>query len=61
MIVDHFDNEPEVSCDNCMKPQLPHKEYTTEAINVCQCLEEMIAVNSKVNVKQLALTFKGSK
>jgi superfamily II DNA helicase RecQ len=65
VIVDHFDNEPEVSCerscDNCMKPQLPHKEYTTEAINVCQCLEEMIAVNAKVNVKKLALTFKGSK
>lgn len=37
------------------------KEYTTEANNVCCCVEEMCAIDAKINVKYLALTFKGSK
>ena len=44
-----------------MKPPLNHKDYTAEAISACQCLKEMTIINSKINVKQLAVTFKGSK
>lgn len=66
LIMDYFDDKSEVnckaSCDNCLKtPPPPPKEYTTEAINLCLCLEEMLTINAKINVKQLALTFKGSK
>ncbi|XP_028412058.1 ATP-dependent helicase SGS1-like, partial [Dendronephthya gigantea] len=64
LILQYFDDDSEVvcnSCDNCRKPTSAFVEYTQQAINVCQCLEEMIVINPKINVKQLALTFKGSK
>ena len=65
LILQYFDDDSEVvcknSCDNCRKPTSAFIEYTQQAINVCQCLEEMIVINPKINVKQLALTFKGSK
>ena len=66
LIMDYFDDKSEVnckaSCDNCLKtPPPPPKEYTTEAINLCLCLEEILTINAKINVKQLALSFKGSK
>ena len=64
-ILEYLDNESQISCeancDNCMKPPLNHGDYSSEAISACQCLKEMITINSKINVKQLALTFKGSK
>ena len=52
LFVDYFDDKAEVnckaSCDNCLRtpPPLP-KEYTTEAINLCLCLEEMLTINCK--------------
>ena len=65
LILEYLDNDSQVSCkgncDNCMKPPLNHKDYTAEAISACQCLKEVIIINSKINVKQLPLTFKGSK
>ena len=65
LILEYFDDGFDIncneSCDNCLTtPPLP-KDYTMETINTCICLEEMLAVNAKINVKQLVLTFKGSK
>jgi ATP-dependent DNA helicase RecQ len=65
LIMEHFNDESEIkcdeSCDNCLKVPSAPKEYTKEAINVCICVEEMITMNAKINVRQLALTYKGSK
>ena len=65
LIMEYFDDKSELnceaSCDNCLKTPPQPKEYTTEAINLCLCVEEMLVINPKINVKQLALTFKGSK
>ena len=64
-ILEYFSDTSEVkcnrSCDNCEKPIPALKDYTTEAINICSCLEELMIVDPKINVRQLALTFKGSK
>ena len=63
--MEYFDDKSELnceaSCDNCLKTPPQPKEYTTEAINLCLCVEEMLVIIPKINVKQLALTFKGSK
>jgi bloom syndrome protein len=64
-LMEYFDNETEANCnrtcDNCLKTPPAIKDYTNEAINVCHCVQEMLAVNANVNVKQVALAFKGSK
>ncbi len=65
LILEYFDDQFDVncneSCDNCLTtPPLP-KDYTMETINTWLCLKEMLTVNSKINVKQLVFTFKGSK
>jgi hypothetical protein len=63
--MEYFDNETEANCnrtcDNSLKTPPAIKDYTNEAINVCHCVQEMLAVNANVNVKQVALAFKGSK
>jgi ATP-dependent DNA helicase RecQ len=65
LILEYFDENSaancEGSCNNCFKPPPVPKEYTTEAINVCLCFEEMCKIYAKINARQLALTFKGSK
>ena len=64
-LMEYFDDETEANCngtcDNCSKTPPAIKDYTNESINVCHCVEEMLAVNAKINVKQVALAFKGSK
>ena len=64
-IMEYFDDKSTIqcegSCDNCLRPPSPPKDYTTEAIKICHCVEEMFLINAKINVRQLALTFKGSK
>ena len=64
-IMEYFDDNSTVqcegSCDNCLKPPSVPKDYTNEAIKLCYCVEEMSLINAKINVRQLALTFKGSK
>lgn len=65
LILEYFGENAAVNCerrcDNCLKPPSVPKEYTAEATNVCLCVEEMCQINAKINVRQLALTFKGSK
>ena len=65
LIMNHFDDQSEINCnggcDNCLKTPAVPRDFTTETVNMCLCVEEMLAVNAKINVKQLALTFKGSK
>ena len=65
LILEYFNDASEVDCnrrcDNCLKPLPALKDYTREAINMCICVEEMKIVHPKINVRQLALTFKGSK
>jgi superfamily II DNA helicase RecQ len=65
LILEYFDDETEVNCgggcDNCLTTPTSPREFTTEAINACLCLEKMMTITPKINVKQLALTFKGSK
>ena len=65
MIMEHFDDNTEVSCnktcDNCATPSCAQKEYTKEANMVCNCLQEMQQLTSTITTKQLGLTFKGSK
>ena len=41
--------------------KLPLKDYSKEAIILCECIKEMQALNPKITIRQLALTFKGSK
>ena len=48
LILEYFNDASQVDC-------------TREAINMCICVEEMIVIHPKINVQQLALTFKGSK
>ena len=65
IILQHFNDESDVicggNCDNCANPTTPQREYTKEAIQLCQCLEEMLVITPLVTTRQLALTFKGSK
>ena len=65
MIMDYFDDKSKVfcdkNCDNCLKIPPTQRNLTKEAIGVCHCVNEMLAVNAKINTRQLALTFKGSK
>ncbi|XP_028418503.1 uncharacterized protein LOC114543889 [Dendronephthya gigantea] len=65
IIMDYFDDKSKVvcdkNCDNCLKMPPTQRNLTKEAINICQCVKEMQSVNAKISVKQLALTFKGSK
>jgi RecQ family ATP-dependent DNA helicase len=65
LIMVHFGDKSNVvcggTCDNCSNPTPPLKEYTSEALMVCKCLEELILVQPLVSIRQLALTFKGSK
>lgn len=65
IIMQHFNDNSDFicggNCDNCANPATPQKEYTKEAIQVCQCLEEMQVITPLVTTRQLALTFKGSK
>ncbi len=65
IIMDYFDDKSKVvcdkNCDNCLKIPPTQRNLTKEAINICHCVRDMQAVNAKINVKQLALTFKGSK
>ena len=64
-IMDYFDDnsavECEKGCDNCTKPCVQLKDYSKEAIILCECIKEMQALNPKITIRQLALTFKGSK
>ena len=64
-IMDYFDDNSAVKCekgcDNCTKPCVPLKEYTKEAIILCECMKEMQAIHPAITIRQLALTFKGSK
>ena len=50
-----------VETDNCANPTITRKEYTKEAIQLCQCLEEMLIITLLTTTRQLALTFKGCK
>ncbi len=63
--MEHFNNATDVncngSCDNCVTPNASPKDYTKEAILLCNCVEEMQTLTLNVTTKQLALTFKGSK
>ena len=63
--MEYFDDETEANCngtcDNCLKMPPAIKNYMNESINLCHCVQEMLAINAKINVKQVALTFKGSK
>jgi superfamily II DNA helicase RecQ len=65
LIMVHFGDKSNVvcggTCDNCSNPTPPLKEYTSEALMVCKCLEEMILAQPLVSIRQLALTFEGSK
>ena len=58
--MEYFDDETESncngSCENCLKTPPIIKDNT-----LCHCVKEMISVNAKINIKQIALTFKGSK
>ena len=65
IIMDYFDDKSKAvcdkNCDNCLKVPPAQRNLTKEAINICQCVKDMQVVNAKINVIQLALTFKGSK
>ena len=61
ILMEYFDDESETSCDSCLKTPPTIKDYTSETINLCHCVQEMISVNAKINMKQIALAFKGSK
>ena len=65
IIMEHFNDATDVncngSCDNCVTPNASPKDYTKEAILLCNCVEEMQTLTQNVTTKQLALTFKGSK
>ena len=65
LIMAHFGDKSNVvcggTCDNCTNPTPPLKEYTNEALIICKCLEEMTHLQPLVSIRQLALTFRGSK
>ena len=65
IIMEHFDDQSDVNCnmmcDNCSSVTRPLKDYTNEALVICECLDEMKRVNPLVTIRQLALTFKESK
>ena len=65
ILMEYFNDESETncngSCDNCLKTPPTIKDYTSEIINLCHCVQEMISVNAKINIKQIACAFKGSK
>lgn len=67
LILRHFDEEfkPEDchnQCDNCHRPgNVIQHDITSDAKQVIQLLQEMMAVNSRVTPSQLRDTWKGKK
>jgi RecQ family ATP-dependent DNA helicase len=65
IIMEHFDDKSDVhcerGCDNCTKPDVPLKDYTKDAVTLCQCAKEMLVVCPAITIRQLALTLRGSK
>ena len=66
IILHYFSENLEVrcqnACDNCKKQRnLIQRDFTEVTKNLCQCVEHMLKKHSKISVKEIALTFKGSK
>ena len=66
IILQYFSENSEVrcqnACDNCKKQRnLIQRDFTEVTKNLCQCVEHMLMKHSKISVKEIALTFKGSK
>ena len=66
IILKYFNDNSEIrcnnTCDNCNNQDIiSPRNLSEQAKMLCRCKEEMLTKHAKLSVKQIALTFKGSK